>query len=198
MMATFTRHQRRAVWVTLSVAALCIVLFLLPDSVARFRWQRDLVASEPWRLLTAQFIHLDGKHLIINLVALVALALTGHWLSERDPLAAQWPKALLGSLVMVMIGLSVSTRPVSWYAGLSGGIYGLFGALLLFALRQPGPARLPAAMLLVGFLVKLAYDLTLPPGTLGPSGIPLMTPAHAYGAFGGMLVAQALIWRRQR
>ena len=66
------------------------------------------------------------------------------------------------------------------------------------ALRQPGPARLPAAMLLVGFLVKLAYDLTLPPGTLGPSGIPLMTPAHAYGAFGGMLVAQALIWRRQR
>ena len=46
MMATFTRHQRRAVWATLIVAALCIVLFLLPDSVARFRWQRDLVASD--------------------------------------------------------------------------------------------------------------------------------------------------------
>lgn len=99
----------------------------------------QLVEREPWRLLSATFIHFGVLHIVFNMLALIDLGK----LLERQ----------LGStrFCLVVVGTALSGFAVShvWYGyvlqvntltgGASGGIFGLSGALIgsLYARRDP-------------------------------------------------------------
>jgi rhomboid protease GluP len=96
-----------------------------------------LAEVEPWRLLSAMFVHFGILHLGFNLTALVDLG--------------KWGERTLGSarFTLIFIGTGVWGFVVScwWYAdsptlptaGASGGIFGLVGTLIgyLYARRDP-------------------------------------------------------------
>lgn len=84
-----------------------------------------------WRLLTSVFIHIGIPHLLLNMwvlndVGKVVEKMFGHALYLLIYLAA----GCLGSM------LSISIRPETVSAGASGAIFGLYGALFGFLLRQ--------------------------------------------------------------
>lgn len=93
-----------------------------------------LVPSEPWRLLSAVFLHYNALHIALNLYGLVAL---GHTLEARFGAA----RSLLVFVCSGLIGFVVS---YFWTdagtAGASGGVFGQLGAVIgvLVARRQSG------------------------------------------------------------
>jgi rhomboid protease GluP len=98
-----------------------------------------LAEHEPWRLLSATFIHFGALHIVFNMLALIDL---GKML-ER-PLGS--PRF---GLLFVTTALSGFIASHVWYGyvsqvnvltgGASGGIFGLYGALIgsLYARRDP-------------------------------------------------------------
>ena len=147
-------HQRtptRAVWGVLAVLALLFGFaiaaggFDAPDGLVRLgAAQRELVAAGAvWRLFTGPLLHGGALHLALNGLALYAVgAILERWLGWQRLVVILFGSALAGA-----VG-SVVARDVA-SVGLSGGVFGLLGALLLSSWRYrrsptTGP-RLPAA-----------------------------------------------------
>lgn len=109
------------------ICAICIVVFLLQVIVSGFT-EMFLLNSQafyqPWRFVTAIFLHGDISHLLFNLLA---LALFGSVL-ER----------MIGSrrflLVFFVTGILANLISVFFYnasLGASGAIFGVIGVLIL-------------------------------------------------------------------
>lgn len=170
--------------------ALAAILLQAAGGLETFRWERDLVAAEPWRLLTGQLVHLGWVHLGLNLAGLgLAWAWFGGVLQGRGGLAA-----CLASGVAVVLGLTFATPALHWYAGLSGVLHGLVAAGALASLRRrPGVASAVLALL----AAKLAAEM-LGQGSAGTArliGGPVVVAAHLYGALGGAAFG---LWRAFR
>ncbi|MFL5346999.1 MAG: rhomboid family intramembrane serine protease [Hyalangium sp.] len=86
-------------------------------------------AGEPWRLLTANFLHRDGLHLGLNLLVLVAVG---------SVLEGTWRRLDYGALLLAA-GLSTMTCSLLWAeevsVGASGVAYGCVGALIVLGRR---------------------------------------------------------------
>ena len=203
-------------WATFAILALCLGDFAwmvasggragLPGRILNpgvsdiLRAGGDLsslaLAGEPWRLLTSAFVHVGLFHLAVNLSVLWR---TGPFV-ER----------LLGSACFVVVYLasalsgsflSVAMRPGIVTAGASGALFGIFGALLAYALFNPGeippPMRRSLLRNVLGCIV-LNLAIGLLPG--------IDNWCHAGGLAGGFLFTSAGIllsrekgrWRRPR
>jgi len=86
-----------------------------------------LDVSEPWRMLTACFLHYGLLHLGMNMMALFDF---GRALEPK----IKWPRFMVGFIVTGVFGFAVSTW---WYggvpyssAGASGAVFGVQGLLL--------------------------------------------------------------------
>jgi len=124
---------------------------------------RDLIlrSRQWWRLVSAGFLHANLVHLLVNLYALVAVgrvveALWGHRL-----FLILYTAALVGGSVASL----AATPGVS--VGASGAIFGLFGAVVVFATvhrQHIAPrARVPLLInLAVVLAINLALGLTVP------------------------------------
>lgn len=89
------------------------------------------LGAEPWRLLSSSWLHIDGAHLVLNLVALAMLGwLLEPWLGWRR-LVLLHLAATLGTGVAstTVIGNGVA-------AGASGAVFGLLGAAVVLAWRR--------------------------------------------------------------
>jgi rhomboid protease GluP len=147
-------------------------------SVRRFealRWGAlvgELGHIEPWRYLSAMFVHFSLLHVGFN-------TLTLHQLGRSLEDAVGW-----GRFVVVFVGTGVAGFLASelWYApvpltgGISGGIFGLLGAAVGWRYAQRDPEWKRLAITGVGYAVAMAL-------------IPGVTVNHA--AHGGGLVAGA-------
>ncbi len=159
----------------LALAALSLAASLAPGGFEALRWERAAMDGGQWgRLLSAHLVHLDARHLLLNLFGLVLVA---EWLLER------WR---LGELLALLLASALGTglllwqfEPgLRWYAGLSGALHGLWaGAALAGWLRLRRPLF---ALALAALAVKLAL-----PGN-GPGGMPVVAVAHVYGAASGL------------
>ncbi|HEX2731731.1 MAG TPA: rhomboid family intramembrane serine protease [Polyangiaceae bacterium] len=139
---------------TTALVGLCSIVFLLTTLDSKslgflevssywpvLRWGAlapSLVPKEPWRLLSATFIHFGALHIVFNMLALIDL---GKVLERQ-----------LGSprfgVLFISTALAGFIASHFWYShvgrndvtgGASGGIFGLVGALigLLYARRDP-------------------------------------------------------------
>jgi rhomboid family GlyGly-CTERM serine protease len=98
------------------LAAACMAVWLLPvETQIALRWQLVNWQQQPWQLWTASLTHLSDTHLILNLLALLCLAIIGsHTGSGRDEVMIAliaWPLSTLALLIWPQ---------VQFYAGFSG------------------------------------------------------------------------------
>ena len=182
---------------TLVAAATSLVLFWLTRDSELFHLltldQQHL--AEPWRVVTAHWIHIDSRHLLWNLLALLALGSLIELQTDFSLLAAFG----VGSIA-VSLWFFVFSQPL-WYAGLSGVLNTLF-VLVLYTFWQQrsifeASSRLSfilLALVSVGYLLKLAVELAVQTsifGTAGDSGQGQWASApgaHLAGALAGAVL----------
>lgn len=153
------------------------------------RYERNAVAAgEFWRLVTGHLVHLGPSHMLMNVFALVVLAVIfGRLLRAID-----WIVVGLTAALVIDGGLYWISTDVGWYVGLSGVLHGFWAAACVFAVFE---RRREAIALTLLILVKLGFEALVGPVALTGevAGGPVVTVAHAYGAMGGATAALALI-----
>jgi rhomboid family GlyGly-CTERM serine protease len=169
-------------------AALMLLLQAAPSLPAALEYRRELLAGEPWRLLSAHFVHVNQAHALANAAAWLLLApFFAPVLGARRQLLV----VALGG-VLVAAGLAAFYPAIVWYRGASGALHALFfaGAAAAFVAatraRHWRDAALPA-LLLAAAALKVALEL--PQGASTPYAGWLATTtvpqAHLLGALAG-------------
>ena len=161
------------------LCAICIVFFILQIILPGFTEVLLLTSgswSQPWRFLTAIFLHGDLTHLIYNMFA---LALFGSIL-----------ESLIGSrkflILFFVTGIFANIVAVNFYPsslGASGAIFGVIGSLIIvlpslivWAFGLPMPIFIAGILWAVGDVI----------GTFNPSSN-VGTIAHLAGMGFGLL-----------
>jgi membrane associated rhomboid family serine protease len=166
------------------VVAVSALGFLYPDEIlGRLAKDNDAIREgEVWRLLTAGLVHGSLLHLAMNGMVLNDVGrLVESLFGSRRFLVLLWASVLGGSLA------SFATNP-SPSVGISGGLFGLVGAMLAVGLRHrrrlPPPVR---RMLVRGPVEVIVLNLAL-----GFAVRFIDNAAHLGGLVTGFLLAFAL------
>lgn len=136
-------------------------------------------------LWTASLVHLSAAHLLVNLGALLVLAVLGLFLR------AQWSATLAVLLAWPLGTLALAWWPqVGWYAGMSGLLTAMLAVLCVHAVLQPG-SRMVAVVLCIALALKLgAEQAWARPLAFDPLwGFNVVNAAHLSGALAGAAVA---------
>jgi rhomboid family GlyGly-CTERM serine protease len=168
-----------------ALAALSLLAWPLPREA--LDWQPALAADQPWRAVTAAFVHWTPRHLAANLAGCAVLALLG-WRAALGPREAG---AALIALPLTQLGLLL--RPeLQRYAGLSGELHALAAIAALTLLARGGRERGVGVALALGLTAKLALEAPLGAALRSVPGFdfPVAPLAHLTGAIAG-----ALAWR---
>ncbi|WP_082407016.1 rhomboid family intramembrane serine protease [Bacillus sp. JCM 19041] len=134
-----------------------------------------MIEGEWWRLVTSMFLHIGMLHLLFNGMALYFLGSAVEQLfGSFRFLMIYFLAGIFGSIVSFAFNDSVS-------AGASGALFGCFGALLYFGLKQP---NLFFRTLGRNIFFLLLFNLVL--GFIVPG---IDNGAHIGGLIGGFLTA---------
>lgn len=157
------------------------------DLLAHLDWQAAQWQSQPWRLWTAALVHWSGAHLMVNLLACVALLAWGNAaaLGRRQTLAwlLAWP----------VTHLLLATDPsLARYGGLSGLLHAgvAIGAWALIW-QEKDRRRLVGGLVLAGLLVKQVTEVAILAHWLGFEPLVL---AHAVPGAPQFQVASYAHW----
>ncbi len=167
----------------IGVTALVYLLQILPGSPVTnaLVFFGPLTPSEPWRLITALFVHSQGSllHILFNMFSLYIFGPLIEGLVGRVRFIALYLVSGLGGSVAVL--LLAPTTPV---LGASGAIFGLLGAYFVIQ-RRLGGNNIPL-LILIGLNLVIGF---LP-------GTNIAWQAH----LGGLVVggAVALVYLRTR
>lgn len=152
--------------VTYTLIGICAVVYLLqlviPGLTGAFAYApvftagaAGLIPAEPWRMLTAAFLHSVGSplHIAFNMYALFIL---GRFLEPaigRSRFLALYIVSALGGSV----GVLFLSSPLQSVVGASGAVFGLFGALFVVQRKRGGDIR--QIVVLVGINAVLGFVL---------------------------------------
>ncbi len=155
------------------------------------RFERVAVQSgQWWRLLSAHFVHLGVRHLLLDGAALVLLwALFARALGPKS-----WVLVLLGAIAAIDAGLWWLAPRLQWYVGISGLLHGVWavGAVLSAWRRE-----VMGWLLMIALAGKLAWEQHAG-ASLVVASFPVVVDAHLFGALGALLVLAALTLPRKR
>jgi len=175
----------------LAGAALIGALHALPRAAAALEYRWDAFTTEPWRLLGAHLVHVNGRHALVNALAWITCA---H-LFAPELGARRQAIALVAGALAIDCGLAAFYPQVAWYRGASGALHALFlaGAVtwLVACTRDPGrrSARglaLPLALTAGGW-IKIIAELPAGADLTYSSwlAVPVVAQAHLLGAAAG-------------
>ncbi|HVE88748.1 MAG TPA: rhombosortase [Burkholderiaceae bacterium] len=179
----------RAEIVAIAFGLLMLVLQAIPD-LGPLEYRNTNAVAEPWRWLTAHFVHVNWQHALINAVALWVVARL--FAPDLNTPRQLW--ALLAAAVAVSAGLATFYPTIDPYRGLSGALHGLFFAGSALWLIKARPRRfrelwLPAALFFGGWIkvvLEQPGDATTPYAEwLGAGVVP---QAHLFGAACGTVL----------
>ena len=179
---------RDAPVVTYAIIAVCVVVFLLQflpgvTQALQFAGAYVMPATgapfEPWRMLTAAFVHGSILHLLFNMFTLFVFGSALERLLGRGRYLALYLISGFGGSVAV----TLLTSPLQPVVGASGAIFGLMGAYFIINRHLGGNS----VQLLVLVALNLAYGFLVP-------GISWQ--AHVGGLIAGAL--DALVYVRTR
>jgi membrane associated rhomboid family serine protease len=161
--------------VTITIIGLCVAAFVLQRVVPategsasftdRFEFFPPLALSEPWRFITAAFLHSPSflLHIAFNMYALWLVGPYLEGLFGRVRFTALYLIAAFGGSVGVYLLANPADGSRSWYTavvGASGAVFGLFGALLIVNRRlgrdNAGIVSLLVINGIIGFIPGLA------------------------------------------
>jgi rhomboid family GlyGly-CTERM serine protease len=177
----------RLPFLTLALAALALLIHLVPGAAAGMQYDRAAIAGgEWWRLLTGHLAHFSANHLVWDVGMLLALGFA----AERES-AAGCAYALGLASVAISAAIWVAQPQFVIYRGLSGLDCALGGFLAGSLLRRPQRIAVlagAATLLFVG--AKAAFEAatgsTAFANGVGYAPVPL---AHLVGLAVGALVA---------
>lgn len=187
-----------ASWPALCALFAALTLLVWPFPRELLDWQPALALAQPWRALSAAFVHWTPLHLAANLAGCAVLAMLG-W---RARLGGREALAGLAALPLAQLGLLL--RPeLAHYAGLSGALHGLtaVAALALLAGAGRGPReRLVGAAIVAGLVAKLVLERPLGPVLQTGAGWDFAVApfAHLSGTLAGALAWALTIARFHR
>lgn len=169
--------------VTISIMVLCTVFFalqwILPSVTDRLLYVPLATTFEPWRMITAAFLHSPGSiiHIAFNMYALWFLG------SALEPMFGRVRFALvyLISAFGGSVGVLLLSDPLQAVVGASGAIFGLFGALFVVQRQRGGDNK--------GLLILLGINLVL--GFIYPT---ISWQAHLGGLVTGAACAAVLAY----
>jgi len=181
---TYFSKATRPGWIfVLSMLAIMGVLQLF--DLGDLRYQYDWLAQhEYWRLLTAPWVHVNWRHLMLNGVGLLLC------MSIASPrwTIRQWVvyNIILGIGISVLF--SLRNLELEWYAGYSGVLFGLYllAAVDLYP-REKVVALLLAAAISIKVILEQTSDLQLNSSEF--IGSPVIVDAHLYGLLLGLSIA---------
>jgi membrane associated rhomboid family serine protease len=165
--------------VTYALVALNVLAFVLEglplmglsdganEFVVRFIQVNYLVPEEPYRLLTAAFLHESIFHIGLNMLVLVLLGQQLEQVLGRVRYLALYLVSALGGGVLVYL----LNDPGQAVLGASGAVFGLFSAFYLVARRL----RVDTSSILVTIGINLVLTLLIPRVSL-------------FGHLGGLIV----------
>jgi|GEM_PF-3942538 len=94
----------------------------------------SVIEGEIWRLLTGPFLHSSPAHFLFNVTFLMIIGpLAWCFFSYRAVLILIFGSCL-GALVSTLLGTFIDNYPYDSYAGLSSGIFALFGVVFMSGL----------------------------------------------------------------
>ncbi|MCJ0763894.1 rhombosortase [Variovorax terrae] len=171
-------------WWALVAGMLAVMLALQwcgPPAYALLRYERGLVHAEPWRIVSAHWVHLGAWHCALNMGGLLAWAV---WLGQGS-----WRRhaAVIAALCAVT-GAGLFAFPgISNYAGFSGVLYGLFA--YSFAHRVRAGRRI-FLLGLLALAARMAWQLAGPPSLEEEAliGGTIVAQAHLIGALAGCAI----------
>ena len=138
---------------------------------------RDVLWYEAWRLVSASYLHIDGRHLTVNIILATAFALTLARLSgARWTLTVFWFSGWVASA-------GATYLYEGWFLGSSASTFGLIGAICIQLGRLGRPGQ--RAGLFVG---AIAIILAVSGG--GHGG------AHVLGFLCGLAMSMVKIYFR--
>lgn len=152
--------------ITYTLIGLCVLVFLLqlvvPGLTRAFAYAPvftagagGVIPAEPWRMLTAAFLHSQGSflHIAFNMYALYILGKVLEPAMGR----ARFLALYLVSAVGGSLGVLLLSSPMQYVVGASGAVFGLFGALFIVQRKRGGDIRqivvLIAINAVLGFVV---------------------------------------------
>lgn len=165
------------------LVVIVLALELLSDGVL-LEYRRPLLGAEPWRLLSAHFVHLSLIHALLNGVALLLL---GRLFEARLRTAELW--LVLGiAPILISLVFWIAMPELVWYRGLSGVLHALyFAGCVLWLSEAGGRTRwLPLAALAAGALkvvLEQPWDASFP--FHGWLDAPVVPQSHLIGALIG-------------
>jgi rhomboid family GlyGly-CTERM serine protease len=153
-------------------------------------WQPALALQQPWRCITAAWVHLSGQHLAANLAGTLLVAAYGQAAGCGGRATLAW--ALAWPLTHAALALQPT---LAHYGGLSGLLHAGVAVACWQLLRgAPGWRRAVGAAVLAMLLLKLLLEAPWQGGPLRhPPGwdIAIAPLAHSSGALAGLLCAWA-------
>ena len=176
--------------VTSVIIALNILIYILELVIGQSLLNRGMFVStpewnyfslqEPWRYVTAVFLHLSLQHILFNMFAVLVFApplerMLGHTRYAIFYLIC----GIFGNLVSAIAELRTSG------AGASGAIYGIYGAYLFLALMKKSMDEASRKTVYTILIFGLIYSFITPQVGVW---------AHIGGLFAGFVIAYGLDW----
>lgn len=157
-----TRSQRITGYFVVALASIMTLLQLatLCWPQAQLLSQLEFIvgqplSQQPWRIITAHFIHLDWQHLVVNVVAFVAAwwIFAANYTSLR--MACLLTLSALGAAV-----LSHFFAPAHSFVGFSALTHGMVGYATMQVLRGNSDIRVSiGAVMLLAIVIKTVVEL---------------------------------------
>lgn len=190
----WTAKLSSAQWLVLGVALASLLLGGLGEPARTWlRYDREAIVQghEYWRLFTGHLVHIDARHLLLNVAGLGLIAA----LCRGCYTFRQWLWLVLLVVLTIDAGFLTLMPELTWYVGLSGALHGVLaaGAVRWWRVESPWLAAALTAIL-VGKLTWEQWQGALPLA----GDISVVVNAHLYGALGGAIGALWLDWRRRR
>lgn len=177
--------------VTQVLVALCVGVYLLQlapglDITQRFAFAPVVAESEPWRFVTAAFLHQTGflPHILFNMLILWQLGPVLEQQLGRARFLALYLLSAVGGSVGYL-ALADPTDLGSWrtaVVGASGAVFGLFGALMVLNRRMGTDNR--GILTLIGINAVIGFV----------PGLNIAWQAHLGGLLTGALAAAVLLY----
>ncbi len=188
-------------WVVLCAAlgGGSLLVWWLPASL--LDWQPGRALAEPWRFVSAAWVHWSEWHLAANLVGVGVVALLG-WVAR---LPARASVALGLAWPLTHAGLWMQPA-LAHYGGASGVLHAAVAVAACWLMAgaagvsEAPRARLIGAGIAAGLLLKVLLEAPWA-GSIGSArawDIAVAPVAHASGALAGMAVALAALALRRR
>jgi membrane associated rhomboid family serine protease len=152
--------------VTITAIALCVAVFVAQQASGgrlTSEWVFMPAAEwyQPWRIVTAAFLHGGVLHLAFNMYALWVVGSFMEQLFGRSRLAALYLGSALGGHALVLIWFRLvefnGAAALTGTLGASGAVFGLFAAALLAGRRLGGSIN--GIMTVIGLNLVLSFTV---------------------------------------